>query len=491
MTESAASRTSREPVPPLLRLAALAFLLVAVVAPTPADPDLWGHVVFGRDIVLARALHTADPYSFTSDRPWINHEWLAEVLMYLSWRAGGAAGLVYLKAIVVCGTLACVVAVLRRRHLRAIVHDLLIVVALAGTFTRYHPVRPQLFSLLLFALLLLAIASAEGGDRRRLPWVPLIFAAWANLHGGFLVGLGILASWAAVQVARKPRTLPAMLALLAASIGATLLTPYGIGLWRFLWETVGTSRPEIADWRSALTAGPLVLIPWIVVVATAGYALWRSRRAGVPVSAVVIVGVLTLASLRVGRLDAFLALSVVMLLGPLFGEPREEALPTRRWGLAPRAGALVLAAAAAIGMGRRGSCIEMRDYPEPEATAFLQPRAGRVLTVFGWGQYAIWHLAPQLRVSMDGRRETVYSDALLQAHLRLYRGEPGSTSLVRDLAPDFVWLHANSPGVALLGREGWQTVFRGPLSVILARRPGGPAQTVEPPPPQPRCFPDR
>ena len=28
---------------------------------------------------------------------------------------------------------------------------------------------------------------------------------------------------------------------------------------------------------------------------------------------------------------------------------------------------------------------------------------------FDWGEYVIWHLGPQVRVSVDGRRETVYA----------------------------------------------------------------------------------
>ena len=35
---------------------------------------------------------------------------------------------------------------------------------------------------------------------------------------------------------------------------------------------------------------------------------------------------------------------------------------------------------------------------------------GRMVTYFDWGEYAIWHLSPRVRVSLDGRRETVYSD---------------------------------------------------------------------------------
>ena len=67
-------------------LAAIVAATVAAVllSTTVADSDLWGHVRYGLDILHARGL-VADRYSFTADRPWINHEWLAEVIMAASW----------------------------------------------------------------------------------------------------------------------------------------------------------------------------------------------------------------------------------------------------------------------------------------------------------------------------------------------------------------------------------------------------------------------
>ena len=57
---------------------------------TIADPDLWGHVRFGLDILETGRIVHADPYSYlTGEQPWINHEWLAEVVFYLLYRAGG------------------------------------------------------------------------------------------------------------------------------------------------------------------------------------------------------------------------------------------------------------------------------------------------------------------------------------------------------------------------------------------------------------------
>ena len=82
----------------LMRVAAVSILLAAVTH-TTADPDLWGHVRFGRDIVAAQAVPTTDSYAFTSEGSWVNHEYLAEVIMFSSYAAAGSAGLIGLKLI--------------------------------------------------------------------------------------------------------------------------------------------------------------------------------------------------------------------------------------------------------------------------------------------------------------------------------------------------------------------------------------------------------
>src|SRR5687768_10146322 len=88
----------------LLRVA-LWPVLLAVVTYTRADPDLWGHLRFGLDILHDGALPARDPYSFTADRPWINHEWAAEVLTAIAFRMAGPGGLVGLKVAVIGGVL--------------------------------------------------------------------------------------------------------------------------------------------------------------------------------------------------------------------------------------------------------------------------------------------------------------------------------------------------------------------------------------------------
>src|SRR5262245_36222404 len=68
---------------------------------TIADPDLWGHIRFGLDILQTGCVIQQDNYSYrTGSQPWINHEWLSEVIFASAYSSGGPAGLIAFKLIV-------------------------------------------------------------------------------------------------------------------------------------------------------------------------------------------------------------------------------------------------------------------------------------------------------------------------------------------------------------------------------------------------------
>src|SRR5215471_19981692 len=97
----------------VLRVPALVSLMYGMLR-TNADPDLWGHVRFGLDMLSAKALTSSDPYSYTSDIPWLNHEWLSELIMGLAYRTFGSGGLVALKLALAGATVALMAPIFRR-----------------------------------------------------------------------------------------------------------------------------------------------------------------------------------------------------------------------------------------------------------------------------------------------------------------------------------------------------------------------------------------
>src|ERR1700690_3571386 len=86
--------------PSLLRYSSALVLVVIALADIQrwADPDLWGHVAFGRAMLATHHLTLRDPYSYSAPgHLWLNHEWLSELLMASIYNLGGVIGLKLMK----------------------------------------------------------------------------------------------------------------------------------------------------------------------------------------------------------------------------------------------------------------------------------------------------------------------------------------------------------------------------------------------------------
>ncbi len=457
--------------------AALGIVLLAVITHTRADPDLWGHVQFGRDIVSEATIPRLDPYAFTSDREWINHEWLAECAMYIAFAAGRGPGLVVLKVLVVFGMLALLWNGLKRQQVDPATRDLLMALAVVGTFPQLNHVRPQIFSVLAFAALIWILESR--GSPRRLLLIPPLFAAWVNFHGGWIVGGGVLALWAVLSWGKEGVLL---FGAGAMALVGTLANPYGLRMWQFLSTTVGFGRAEITDWQPLYRLGSGYVALWIVLSLAAIVGImhaWRSRTW--ELRRLVVVVVLAVASFQVSRLEAFFAIAVVLLLGPdIAAALRARRSPSsapqaKRRGFAAALTIVIVATLIVGGVVVSASnvtCVRMAaDQSEPETVAMVKQRGlqGRLVVWFDWGEYAIWHFAPDLLVSIDGRRETVYSDQVMQKHLNFYYVPASRDVFLAETLPDYIWLPVDLPVVSNLVAEGWTPLYRGPRSIWLGR----------------------
>ncbi|HSC27326.1 MAG TPA: hypothetical protein VLD67_08635 [Vicinamibacterales bacterium] len=454
-----------------------------VVTRTYVDPDLWGHLRFGLDMLATGAIHSTDVYSFTSDRAWVNHEWLSELLMGLAYTPLGSTGLILLKLAVIAAMGRIFWLVATRENARPLARDLFVCFAVFTTYTRTQVVRPQMFSVAVFCLMLYILRQADRGRTGWLWGLPPLFAAWANLHGAWIVGLGALSIWAAGDMwqARDPRRAATIGAILSLSILATLLNPYGIGLWQFVAETVRPGRPDITDWKPLLELPPAVLIVESILPLAAVAALWRGRSAkALPVRDLAVIALLIAATIRVGRVDAFLQSAIAILLAPqlialLHGVPATARATLQRKSVSVATLGLAIGAyAMTIGLGNvRLLRVEGRWIPDRAAAVLLrEARPGaRVLTWFDWGEYALWQLSPAgILVSMDGRRETVYSDEVVADHFRFYGGSPDMVDYPDRIGADHVWLPSHFPVIDRLSSAGWTRILDTGKSVVLARK---------------------
>ncbi len=468
-----------------MRGAALILLAFAAAIVTRADADLWGHLRFGLDILRDRRLSAIDPYSFTQDRPWINHEWLSEAQMAWAYRTGGIPGLLMLKASI----LVCVFGLVWHalRDVAVGPRITAIVLVAMGTIHMTSSVRPQLWTFLCLAV----VCSVLGSARRRLRWaLPIVFAFWANCHGGWIVGLGVLGVWALATISVTRGSLLEWTALVLACVVATLVNPYGFGLWSFIAGTVRVGRP-IDEWQTLWTTPVLNWLPWAAAVVTTAWLAWRGDRAARP--RILCCLVLAAGAARVMRIESLFLMAAGILLAPEVARrwPRQARLRERRLIVPAMVAVLAVSLAVAVGATRHAtSCLPIVGPWAPDfvaMTALRQAVPGRIVTPFNWGEYAIWHLSPRLRVSMDGRRETVYSPGRLAEYDDVISGTPRGFAALSTWNAEYVWLPVTSAGsIAWLSGHGYRVDVQTESSAIAVRADlpvlvASPAVT--------RCFP--
>lgn len=322
-----------------------------------ADPDLWGHVQYGRD-ALAQGLPATTTYSYVArGYPWINHEILAEYAMAAIVDALGPSGLLLSKCLLGVAIVGTILGRARRQGaglIAACSLALLVAIALGNHWS----LRPQIASYVCFALLLallsycfagwegqwrlslrplsvwlsripsLALRVSDGQaaadsqnltysvPRLKLLWlgVPL-FAVWTNAHGGFLAGLAVFLAYlffrgceAYSYKGRQADGLLVRFGLMgAAAVLATGLNPYGLRFHGWLYHDLKVPRPEIVEWRAPELFNAQFLPFWLLLAA-AVLALALTRRSR-DLTQVAILGLILWQALTHHRHIAFFAIA--------------------------------------------------------------------------------------------------------------------------------------------------------------------------------------
>jgi hypothetical protein len=227
--------------------------------------DFWWHLKIGEIIVNTRTIPRTDLFSFTAHgSQFILQNWLAEVIYYLCFRGAGLAMVVTLNALVLVAALIPVYALCRHATTSL---RLSVVAALlpAAALLYFGSVRSQVFSFALFSIFYWVL-SGYRSRRRNLIWaLPLLMAVWVNLHGAFVLGLGLIAIFLVVESIRRliqgeqagtlsTREIGRLGIVLLASSVATLANPETYKLFSYvrLVATNPASQEFGIEWQPPL-----------------------------------------------------------------------------------------------------------------------------------------------------------------------------------------------------------------------------------------------
>jgi hypothetical protein len=441
------------------------------------DADTYWQTAIGQWIIDHRAVPTVDVYSFTRPgAPWISSSWLAQVLFAASYAAIGWAGPVILAASGTAASFALLVHALCRRFTAT--HAVIVAMAAAVLSAHHFLVRPHVLAMPVMVAWVIGLVNAS--DERRAPsfWLLPLIALWANLHGGFVLGLALIAPfaldavWNAGASQRFPLTLRWAAFALCALI-ASWITPYG-------WNSLLAAR-QILD-----LGGALALIPeWqpvdfsslgpfeICLLAAFGAALWRGVVLSPP-RILLVLGLLHMALSHTRNIEVFALLTPLVVAKPLsirFGRGDDAQTSRSRSGIV----AVILATTAATwAFAAYHTFTPVAGQTPVAAVDVLKERkAARILHNAGFGGYLITQGVP---VFFDGRAELYGEDFVVTALNAFALKNVGSfLGLLERYKIDATLLTPATPAVGLLDRlDGWQRIYADDEAVVHIRKPGAP-----------------
>jgi hypothetical protein len=257
------------------------------------DGDTGWHLRTGEWILVHGRVPVRDIFSFTrSGQPWFAWEWLWDVVFGWLHLHAGMGAVVLASSLVLAVTFALAFRMARRSS-DALVALVLTLVAAAGSAGHWLA-RPHLFTML-FTVIFYSIldrTSRGPGVPRQLWLLPPLMVLWTNLHGGFFVGIFLIAAYAAGEFAvllRETGAVERRQALLrgrgylmaAGACGvATCINPYGYRLHAHILAYLadGFYRGNIMEFQSLNFQSPQARYFEILLAAGAAAAFVRLRR---------------------------------------------------------------------------------------------------------------------------------------------------------------------------------------------------------------------
>ena len=491
-----------------LALVLKAVLLLVVLGDAAAplvkqfsDPDFFWHLQTGAWIWEHRAL--PDKFLFVSAPPaspevvqrfTMTSYWMMQVLLHLAHAAGGLGGIVALRFLLLA--LLLLALFLGKEGDDFVFLGLL---SFAVVILWQFPVeRPQYVSFIFFGFLFVLLGGIRtAGSRAALltrgSAIPLLMLLWANCHGGYVVGLGIIALWLLAESLKRlhpaleplpPERYRILLAAGAAGVLASFLNPNTYHVFEVAllppWMTA-----NVQEYRSTIEMYRLYAEQWVILywallgLSVAGLLLSWRRPDLTGIALIAVTGYFSFT--RVRYIPFFLVVAVLVSCR-LFSAPRFVGKARVAFAAAGLAVGLLFLGDAAKMYRNSSWCTEVNDYLFPvKAADFIRNEGlrGNMFNLYAWGGYLRWRLAPT-EVFIDGRNSDRY---LFEAYLQIMMGGDGTARdlpfwkqqfLTRGIRYAVIPFFDRNSGRlfglidALLADPAWVPVHASPTAIVFA-----------------------
>lgn len=492
--------------------------------------DVWGHITYGNWIIDHGRLPTEEPViSLAEGVPLVDTAWLGQVLLAGAGRLGDAEWYSHLFALTLLATYLMLARTFFLQTRRGGIAVLAAFVALGIGFSRHAVIRPEMFGNLCFAILLWLVVRTDeargrnGGpsDLRRLetpeifvpcPWlawigIPLLFALWANLHGSFVVGFGVLGCYTlgrGIEVAwreRSPRAIAAdrrfrrWLLLSELAVAGTILNPYGFDLLlhTFLFPS-NENLQDVMEWfpleAVSLEGIPMALSILLIV------GLFRHSRARVAPGDALLLLLFGLAVCLRVRMIAWYAPVLMLVLTPHLRDVAEQVSQSELTNAARRAAAplfvrsfrLSLLALLLLwltfafspisrpilgGQPRSPGVLYSNDTPLA-VTEWLRehPPQGMVANPQWWGDWIVWDGPDGIEVMMNTNAVHVVPRRVWKDYLAIAGAQPGlERRLDKYRINTIVVCRELQPALEerVYALNGWDVVYEDEIGLVAVR----------------------
>lgn len=464
--------------------------IFAIGAQLRIDTDVWWHLRAGAR-TLSDGFIRQDSFSFTkAGEPWIDHSWGAEVISYLFWSVGGYGALELLTA-----AFALVGGVLVYRMCSGGTYLRCVAVGAASiTASVFWAPRPQMFSYALTAVVLYVLFLVRHRGVDILWLLPLIMLVWANLHGGFAIGLILIAVTLGGELLERvlplderghleTRTVGSLALVGAISLGAVCLNPYGPRLLSVPLQTAGGTFARLIEEWAPPEIHRASFWPFAAMVAILFLSVGASpRRLGW--SDGLLCTTVTLLAFSAGRNISTFAVVVTPVityhLAAVFAERGIALRPLRR-ASSPLVALNVAIIVFIVGFAAHRVSVSFRDATftasqrqtlPVEAVAYLREHGvrGNLFNSYDWGGYLI-HELPEVPVFVDGRSDLYGSDFLYDPYLFIAGGGPRFQDRLDRYKIETVLIHRTDGLASVLAvSPSWRSVYSDTLAIIFERR---------------------
>lgn len=462
-----------------LLIAGLMAFLFSRTASCFIDLDLWHELALAREVMQSGHVPWQDHFAYTPKLDIVvHHEWGAGMIAYWLMQSSGSAGILLAKFALVFGLASVCWLVARNRGASVLAVGIVCGLAIVIGDYSFATIRAQMYSYLLTGLLLWGFDRDRAGDRRWLIGLLLLFPLWVNLHGGCLVGAGLLgAYWLEQLIRRQPHW--HLLAAGMSLIPLALLNPWGWHYHEYLARAITMKRPSIAEWAPLWAEGELhhlmafgvsVLLAWLIL----REGRWRKFPG------ILLLIATGLAGVKSNRFLAFYAIVYACYLPGMLSRI-ELGKDLRRWWWKYQKGFAAASAIATVLLIAKGLASEPWRlhvasrriagagehviYPVGAVNHLAEHHfQGNVFVPYDWGSYVMWKLGPEVQISFDSRYEVAYPAWRLEEDQAFY--EARNKFLV--VFPKTVGDQAEF-SVFVDRRNGWQVVLsKYPTDIVLA-----------------------